>query len=149
MGIFALRSRLFPSAATMATRFPSLSPAIQTVMSVRRRPSRKDGEGFATRAAETAPYPDPVVVFVVGLLAPLAVADDGVESAARAASWQQHQRERVQLECGLVLRIGQCDKENQGWREGPPLTVSCQVRIRGGPSPSRYIRFKRKKNTAF
>jgi hypothetical protein len=35
------------------------------------------------------------VVFVVGLLAPLAVADDGVESAARAASWQQHQRERV------------------------------------------------------
>ncbi len=62
---------------------------------VRRRPSRKDGEGFATRAAETAPYPDPVVVFVVGLLAPLAVADDGVESAARAASWQQHQRERV------------------------------------------------------
>jgi hypothetical protein len=55
----------------------------------------------------------------------------------------------VQLECGLVLRIGQCDKENQGWREGPPLTVSRQVRIRGGPSPSRYIRFKRKKNTAF
>ena len=69
---------MFPSAATMATRFPSLSPAIQTVMSVRRRPSRKDGEGFATRAAETAPYPDPVVVFVVGLLAPLAVADDGM-----------------------------------------------------------------------
>jgi hypothetical protein len=98
-------------------------------MSVRRRPSRKDGEGFATWAAETAPYPDPVVVFVVGLLAPLAVADDGVESAARAASWQQRQGERVQLECGLVLRIGQCDKENQGWREGPPLTVSCQVRI--------------------
>jgi hypothetical protein len=89
------------------------------------------------------------VVFVVGLLAPLAVADDGVASAARAASWQQRQRERVQLECGLVLRIGQCDKENQGWREGPPLTVSCQVPIRGGPSPSRHIRFKRKKNTAF
>jgi hypothetical protein len=33
----------------------------------------------------------------------------------------------VQLECGLVLRIGQCDKENQGWREGPPL-----------PSPARF-----------
>jgi len=58
------------------------------------------------------------VVFVVSLLAPLAVADDGIASAARAASWQQRQRERVQLECGLVLRIGQCDKENQGWREG-------------------------------
>jgi hypothetical protein len=89
------------------------------------------------------------VAFVVGLLAPLTMADYGVASTARASSWKQGQRERVQLECGLVLRIGQCDKENQGWREGPPLTVSCQVPIRGGPSPSRHIRFKRKKNTAF
>ena len=115
-------------------------------MSVRRRPSRKDGEGFATRPAETAPYPDPVVVFVVGLLAPLAVADDGIASAARAASWQQRQRERVQLECGLVLRIGQCDKENQGWREGPPLTVPCEsFDLLAGPSPSGKVSFKRKR----
>jgi hypothetical protein len=118
-------------------------------MSIRRRPSRKDGKGFATRAAETAPYPDPVVVFIMGLLAPLAVADNGVASAVRAATRQQRQREGVQRECGLVLRTRQCDKENQGWCEGLPLTVSCQVPIRGGPSPSRHIRFKRKKNTAF
>ena len=24
---------------------------------------------------------------------------------------------------GVVFRLWQCDKENQGWREGPPLTV--------------------------
>jgi len=89
VGVFALRNGLFPSGATTATQFPSLSPASQAVLAVRRRPSGKDGEGFATRTAEATPYPDPVVVFVVGLLTPLAVADDGVASAARAASWQQ------------------------------------------------------------
>ena len=27
---------------------------------------------------------------------------------------------------GLVFWLGQCDKENHGWREGPPLTDSLQ-----------------------
>jgi hypothetical protein len=26
---------------------------------------------------------------------------------------------------GLVFWLWQCDKENHGWREGPPLTVTC------------------------
>ena len=26
----------------------------------------------------------------------------------------------------VVFRLWQCDKENHGWREGPPLTVPCQ-----------------------
>jgi hypothetical protein len=26
----------------------------------------------------------------------------------------------------VVFRLWQCDKKNQGWREGPPLTVPCQ-----------------------
>lgn len=35
--------------------------------------------------------------------------------------------------CGL-----QCDKENHGWREGPPLTVACKrFDPLAGPSPSR------------
>ena len=38
----------------------------------------------------------------------------------------------------VVLRLWQCDKENHGWREGPPLTVLCQsVDLLAGPSPSR------------
>jgi len=49
----------------------------------------------------------------------------------------------------VVFRLWQCDKENHGWREGPPVTVLCQVFDRlAGPSPSGYIRFERKKNTA-
>ena len=26
----------------------------------------------------------------------------------------------------VVFRLWQCDKENHGWREGPPVTVLCQ-----------------------
>jgi hypothetical protein len=38
---------------------------------------------------------------------------------------------------GVVFRLRQCDKENQGWREGPPLTVACQsFDLPAGPSPS-------------
>ena len=29
----------------------------------------------------------------------------------------------------VVFGLWQCDKENQGWREGPPLTVACEVSI--------------------
>ena len=144
VGVFALRSGLFPSTAAIATRFPGLLSASKAVLAVWRRPRGKDGEGFATRRAKAASCPDPVVLFVVGLLAPLAVADDGMVPAARAASWQQGQRKRMHLECGLVSRLRQCDKENQGWREGPPLTVSCQVPIRGGPSPSPAYPFQTK-----
>jgi len=29
----------------------------------------------------------------------------------------------------VVFRLWQCDKKNQGWREGPPLTVPAKVSI--------------------
>jgi hypothetical protein len=47
---------------------------------------------------------------------------------------------------GLVLWLWQCDKENHGWREGPPLTDPSKVAIREGPSPSRYINSNERKN---
>jgi hypothetical protein len=41
-------------------------------------------------------------------------------------------------------------KKNHGWREGPPLTVACDVSICWpGLHPPGKVRFKRKKNTAF
>ena len=50
----------------------------------------------------------------------------------------------------VVFRLWQCDKENHGWREGPPLTVLCQsFDLLAGPSPSGKVKFERKKNTAF
>jgi hypothetical protein len=51
----------------------------------------------------------------------------------------------------VVFRLWQCDKENHGWREGPPLTVPCQsFDLLAGPSLSRQkSATNEKKNTAF
>jgi hypothetical protein len=39
----------------------------------------------------------------------------------------------------VVLRIEECDKENHGWREGPPLTLAWKrFDLLAGPSPSRH-----------
>jgi hypothetical protein len=49
----------------------------------------------------------------------------------------------------VVFRLGQCDKENHGWREGPPLTVPGKVSIRWpGLHPPAKSDSKRKKNAA-
>src|SRR5882762_1986886 len=50
----------------------------------------------------------------------------------------------------VVFRLGQCDKENHGWREGPPLTVPCQsFDLLAGPSPSRQNQLRTKKEYSF
>jgi hypothetical protein len=60
-----------------------------------------------------------------------------------------HQAKRDITRHRSVFRLGQCDKENHGWREGPPLTVPCEgFDLLAGPSPSGKVSFKRKKNTA-
>ena len=110
IGIFALRSGLLPSCRRRATRFPGLLPATQLYWPYGGDQAGRMVKVFATRTAEAAPYPDPVVVFVVSLLAPLAVADDGVPSAVRASSWQQRQRERSYPESDLSCGSGSAIK---------------------------------------
>ena len=50
----------------------------------------------------------------------------------------------------VVFRLWQCDKENHGWREGPPVTVLCQsFRSAGRAFTLRLNQFRtKKKNTA-
>jgi hypothetical protein len=49
----------------------------------------------------------------------------------------------------VVFCFWQCDKQNHGWREGPPVTVLCQVfDPLAGPSPSGKSVSNEKKNTA-
>jgi hypothetical protein len=46
----------------------------------------------------------------------------------------------------VVFGLWQCDKENHGWREGPPVTVLCQsFELLAGPSPSGKVSSERKK----
>ncbi len=50
----------------------------------------------------------------------------------------------------VVFRLWQCDKENHGWREGPPLTVPWQsFDLLAGPSPSRQNQLRTKKEYSF
>ena len=58
---------------------------------------------------DPASYPDPVVALIVCLLAPLAMADDGIVAAQRTPPREQLQSEDGHR-MGLVLRLWQCDK---------------------------------------
>jgi hypothetical protein len=88
---------------------------------------------------DSAPHPDAFVSVIMGLSEAPAVADDRVTLASRTPSWQTVQRD-------IVFRVKQCDKENHGWREGPPLNVSCQSSVCWpGLHPSRQISFEQKR----
>jgi len=113
----------------------------------RRQLIRQDREGLAARLTDSAPHPDPCAPVIVALTKSPAVADNRVVSANGTAPRQAIQRDYP----GSMLSFdsGQCDKENHGWREGPPLTVLCEsFDPLAGPSPSGKVSFGRKKNTA-
>ena len=85
---------------------------------------------------DSAPHPD---AFVAGRrgpgVQPPSMADDRVRSGKPdiAAAGGPTGSPRVDV----VFRLWQCDKENHGWREGPPLTVAAKFRSEARPSPSR------------
>ena len=83
------------------------------------------------------PNPDNLVSIVMCRPAPQAMTDDRQVATLRAATWQHTQRNHGHPRNGLVLKLWECDKENHGWREGPPLTVLCEsLDPLAGPSPS-------------
>ena len=102
-------------------------PATQAVVPERSQPVWQDGEGLPARAAEAAAHPDAfVAVIVCGTEAPSVTDDRGVAGKRDiAAAGAPAESPRLDV----VFRFWQCDKENHGWREGPPLTVACQVSI--------------------
>lgn len=61
----------------------SLAPCDQAVMTVGRRQKGKKREGPSAKLADAAPDPDPVVMFVMGLFVPSAMADDGIARTLR------------------------------------------------------------------
>jgi hypothetical protein len=53
-----------------------LTTSEQTVVCVRQRKRRQEGKRLATTITDTAPDQNPVMMFIVSLLAAAAVADD-------------------------------------------------------------------------
>src|ERR1019366_103027 len=134
--IFAVRGRLLNGIAG-GNVFTGLLAAGHAEMRRRRQPIGQDGKGLAARMTDSASHPDPVVAWVVCLLAPLAMADDGLVATQRTPPREQLQRKRRRPRIGLVIGLWQCDKENHGWGEGLPLTVAAKFRSEDRPSPSR------------
>ena len=82
-------------------------------MGVRERKKRKEGEGLPAIRAATSPDPDPVVVFIVGLLAAASMADDRIAFTSRASMQDNFGATRGPLRFELVRRDGKWDKQNR------------------------------------
>jgi hypothetical protein len=136
-----MRCGLF-NGITCGDRFAGLLPATQAEMPRRRQPVGQDSVGLPAWMTDSAPHPDAFVSVIVALPKAPAVADDRVTLASRAPSWQKAQRDSV-------FRVKQCDKENHGWREARAERPLPKFGLLAGPSPSRQISFRTKKNTAF
>ena len=86
----------------------------QTVMGVREREQGKQGESLPTTLAEAAPDRNPVVMFVVRLLATATVTDDGIAFTNRAAPQQSVLAVAIPIGFDLVWRGRKCDKKDRG-----------------------------------
>jgi hypothetical protein len=76
IGVFERGRRLFPGAVLDQAPSQGLTASQQAVVRVRERKQREEGEGLPAIGAATAPDPNPIVMFIVGLLAAASVADD-------------------------------------------------------------------------
>jgi len=85
----------------------------QTVVGVRERKQWKKGEGLSATGAATATDPDPLVVFIVGLLAAASMADDRIAFTSRASTQDNFGATRGPLRFELVRRDGKWDKQNR------------------------------------
>jgi hypothetical protein len=97
-----------------------LSASQQAVVGVGEREQGKQGEGLPATRAKAASDPNPVVMFIVCLLAPASMTDDGIPFAKRASP--QHDVLTVASPVGfeLVRRGRKWDKENRSSWGLPP-----------------------------
>jgi hypothetical protein len=83
-------------------------------MGVREREQGKQGESLPTTLAEAAPDRNPVVTFVVRLLAAPTVADDGIPFANRTSPQQNVLPVAIPIGFDLVWRGRKWDKKDRG-----------------------------------
>ena len=82
-------------------------------MCVRERKQWKKGESPPATGATAATDVDPVVVFIVGLLAAASMADDRIAFTNRASPQDDFGAARGPLRFELVRRDGKWDKQNR------------------------------------
>jgi hypothetical protein len=94
IGIFGLRSRLFPTNGAVAIGLPRLLPTIEGVASVWRRPDRQNCECPPAEWTSHAANPDAIVLLIMCLFSALSMTDEGLLTAKWTLAGQKMQRER-------------------------------------------------------
>jgi len=84
--IFDRGRGVFPGVTFQKVPPQRLAAGDQAVMAIRERKRRQESERLAAQIAESPAYPNPVVIFVVSLLATAAMTDDGFAKTDRAVA---------------------------------------------------------------
>ena len=140
--IFERRHCLFPGAVLHKAPPLRLTARQQTVVRVRERKTREEGEGLPAARAATAPDANPVVVFIVRLLAAASVADDRIAFTSGASPQNNLVAVYGPVVFDLVWRDGKWDKQN---RSSSELCSSGVDRPRSGPE-AELLLLKKKSN---
>jgi len=134
IGILQRGHRLFPRTALQKVSSECLSASQQAVVGVGEREQGKQGESLPTTLAKAASDPNPVVVFIVRLLATATVTDDGIAFANRASPQQDLLAVASPIGFDLVRRGRKWDKKNRG-SQGLCSALTCQdLSRKRGPS---------------
>ena len=121
--ILECRRGLFPGAVFHKATSQCLTARQQTVVGVGERKQWKKGESLPATGATAATDVDPVVVFIVGLLAATSVADDQIASTNRASPQDGFGAVRRPIGFQLVWRDRKWDKQNRTSSELCPSGV--------------------------
>jgi len=113
IGIFESGRRIFPGAVIHKVSPERLTASQQAVVRVRERKQRKESEGLSATVAEAAPDSNPVVMFIVCLLAAVPVADDRIALTNGASSQDDFGAGSRPIGLELVRRGGKWDKKNR------------------------------------
>jgi hypothetical protein len=116
---------LFPGAVLRKAPPQRLTASQQTVVRVRKRKWRQEGEGFPATGAATATDANPVVMLIVCLLAAASMADDRIVFTSGASPQNNLGATRGPIRFELVRRCGKWDKQNRTSLELCP-GLTCQ-----------------------
>jgi len=114
IGVFQPRRRLFPRAVLHKVPAERLRAGQQAVVGIREREQGKQSEALPATRAQAASDPNPVVMFIVRLLAPPSVANDRIPFANRASPQDDLVAVSSPIGFELVRRGRKWDKKNRG-----------------------------------
>jgi hypothetical protein len=144
IGIFGRRRRVFPRSALHEIAVQRLATGDKTVMAVRRRERRQEGERLAASLANAAANPDPIMVLVMRLFAAAAMTDNRVFGADRAPAQDDLRTGFGPIGSGIDLTGGKWDKENRTQRGSARAGDLAKIGTRVEPLlPSKNLNWKR------